>query len=86
MLLWQGWSLALDSVERMETSHSVWNPPIWPVKLCIPLAALLLLLQGIVRLIADIRLVMGLENDPDIWGAPPAEDERQAAAKGELQE
>ena len=29
VLLWQGSSLALDSLERMERSQSVWNPPIW---------------------------------------------------------
>ena len=34
----------------------------------IPIAAVLLLLQGFVRLASDIRTVMGLDNDPDTFG------------------
>jgi TRAP-type mannitol/chloroaromatic compound transport system permease small subunit len=37
-----------------EVSHSVWEPPIWPIKLCIPLGAFLILLQGLVKTIGDI--------------------------------
>jgi TRAP-type mannitol/chloroaromatic compound transport system permease small subunit len=36
VLVWQGFSLAMDSVARWERSHSAWNPPIWPIKLMIP--------------------------------------------------
>ncbi len=56
VLLWYGWQLAAKSVGRLERSNSVWKPYIWPVKVFIPVAAILLLLQGLVRLVADIRV------------------------------
>lgn len=72
VLLWQGWELAIEAYEKTERSNSVWKPQIWPVKFFIPLAALLLLAQGIVRLVADVRTLMGLPCPPDVYGAPAA--------------
>lgn len=74
VLIWQGSSLAWDSIERLETSQSIWNPPVWPVKAAIPLAGVLLLLQGLVRLASDIRVLMGLPTEDAVFGKP-AEDE-----------
>lgn len=74
VLLWQGSSMAYESVEKLETSQSIWNPQIWPVKLAIPVAGVLLLLQGIVRLIADIRVLMGLPVDDETFGKQAADD------------
>jgi TRAP-type mannitol/chloroaromatic compound transport system permease small subunit len=68
VLLWQGASLAYDSIIRLETSQSIWNPHVWPVKAAIPLAGLLLLLQGLVRLASDIRVLMGLPNEEADFG------------------
>jgi TRAP-type mannitol/chloroaromatic compound transport system permease small subunit len=68
VLLWQGTSLAYDSIIRLETSQSIWNPHVWPVKAAIPLAGLLLLLQGLVRLASDIRVLMDLPNDDADFG------------------
>ena len=53
ILLWKGWDLAWSSVLRLEHSNSFWSPPIYPVKMMIPLGAFLLLLQGVVRFIRD---------------------------------
>jgi TRAP-type mannitol/chloroaromatic compound transport system permease small subunit len=36
-----------------ETTSTPWNPPIWPVKMAIPAAGVLLLLQGIANLVRD---------------------------------
>jgi TRAP-type mannitol/chloroaromatic compound transport system permease small subunit len=58
-LVWQGLSLAADSVARWERSHSAWNPPVWPIKAIIPISAALVLLQGIVKLASDILVVLG---------------------------
>ena len=80
VLLWQGSSMAYESVEKLETSQSIWNPQIWPVKLAIPVAGVLLLLQGIVRLIADIRVLMGLPVDDETFGKQ-ATDDTQADTK-----
>ncbi|MBL0918592.1 MAG: TRAP transporter small permease subunit [Hydrogenophaga sp.] len=41
--------LAFNAWSYRETSFSAWNPPIWPVKLMVPLALLLMLLQALVE-------------------------------------
>ncbi len=68
VLIWQGVDMAWDSASKFERSSSLWNPHIWPVKIVIPVAGVLLLLQGLVRLASDVRTVRGLENDPDTFG------------------
>jgi TRAP-type mannitol/chloroaromatic compound transport system permease small subunit len=68
VLLWQGSSMAWVSAAKLETSQSIWNPHVWPVKLAIPVAGVLVLLQGIVRLVADIRVLMGLPIDEAVFG------------------
>lgn len=73
VLLWQGTSLAMDSVARWERSQSAWNPPIWPIKLVIPISAALLLLQGLVKLANDILIALGktpIVADPKPHGGP----------------
>jgi len=60
-LLYYGGSLAYESMETWERSQSAWNPYIWPFKLVVPLAALLLLLQGIVKLLRDLMILFGVE-------------------------
>ena len=68
VLIWQGADMAWESATKLETSNSIWNPHIWPVKIAIPVAGLLLLLQAFVRLASDIRTVIGIANDPDVFG------------------
>lgn len=68
VLMYQGTDMAWESAEKLERSQSIWNPHIWPVKLMIPVAGLLLLLQGIVRLIGDIRILMDLPVDDETFG------------------
>lgn len=68
VLLYQGSSMAFESVEKLETSQSIWNPQVWPVKLAIPVAGVLILLQGLVRLLSDIRVLMGLPSDDATFG------------------
>lgn len=58
---WFGYEMARESIASWETSYSAWNPPIWPVKLAIPVAAVLLLLQGIAKLLQDIAKALGID-------------------------
>jgi len=58
MMLTYGGSLAWESLARFEHSRSAWNPPLYPVKLMIPLGAFLLLLQGIANLLRDNEAVI----------------------------
>ena len=55
-LVWVGGHMAWDSINQGETTGTPWNPPIWPVKLAIPVAGLLLLLQGIANLLREVGL------------------------------
>lgn len=73
VLIYQGTDMAWESAAKFETSSSIWNPQIWPVKLAIPIAGVLLLLQGLIRIASDVRTVMGLHNDPETFGKQAAE-------------
>ncbi len=60
MLFVYGGSLALESLMTLERTQSAWDPPAYPIKLMIPLGALLLLLQGTTKLIRDIMTLAKL--------------------------
>ena len=72
-LLYFGSSMAWESVQGMETSYSAWNPPVWPIKAMIPLGTLLLLLQGIAKLLQDILIALGHESPSDTSHAGDAQ-------------
>jgi TRAP-type mannitol/chloroaromatic compound transport system permease small subunit len=51
LFLWVGWNEAWYAYEIGETSEQTpWRPLLWPLKATIPLAAALLLLQGVSQL------------------------------------
>jgi len=58
MLFIYGGSLALESLMTLERTQSAWDPPAYPVKLMIPLGAMLLLIQGLAKLIRDIMALV----------------------------
>lgn len=47
VLLWQGLGFALTSLSQLEPDDTPWRAPVYPVKLMIPVGALLILLQGL---------------------------------------
>ena len=49
VILWKGIPFTWDSISVLETSSTPFAPPIWPIKIFIPVSAVLFLLQGIVR-------------------------------------
>ena len=53
-LIWVGSTLAWTSFLQGEGTGTPWNPRIWPVKFAIPIAGVLLLLQGISNLLRDL--------------------------------
>lgn len=59
VLLKEGWAMAEESWAMRETSFSAWNPPIWPLKIAIPVGAVLLLLQGLVSIVGDVLVLAG---------------------------
>ena len=59
---------AFSAWEYRETSFSAWNPPIWPAKLAVPVALLLMLLQALaefLRTIFDARALAGGDEPVD---------------------
>ena len=66
-LTWIGGKMAWTSYLQNEGTGTPWDPLIWPVKMAIPLAGLLLLLQGIVNLLRDL----GLATARPVEAAPP---------------
>ena len=63
-LLWVGTQMAWTSFLQSEGTGTPWNPPIWPVKAAIPIAGLLLLLQGVVNLLREMHVVPEAEPRP----------------------
>ena len=52
---WMGWQEAAHALaigERAETT--AWQPPLWPLKMVVPIAAALLLLQGLAEFIRSV--------------------------------
>ena len=45
---------AWDSVSRFEHGTTIWGPPLWPLKLIIPISVILLMFQGISRYIRSL--------------------------------
>jgi len=58
VLLWEGGKFAWKSFQIKEGMGTIWNPPIYPFKMMIPLGALLLLLQGLAKFLRDLTDVM----------------------------
>jgi TRAP-type mannitol/chloroaromatic compound transport system permease small subunit len=57
-----GADFAWESLIKFEHSNSAWDPPIFPVKILIPIGAFLFLLQGFVEMIRNIQALISGEN------------------------
>jgi TRAP-type mannitol/chloroaromatic compound transport system permease small subunit len=56
VLIWLGGKDAIYSWSVWEHTNTTWEPPLYPFKTVIPVAAFLLLLQGIARFIRDASI------------------------------
>ena len=54
VLVWKGGEAALLSIKGAERSMTIWEPPLWPIKLAIPIGGILLLFQGLVVTIGNV--------------------------------
>ena len=54
ILVWKGMDFFSFSLSHLERSASMWAPPIYPVKIIIPLAAFLVGLQGLADFIRNL--------------------------------
>jgi TRAP-type mannitol/chloroaromatic compound transport system permease small subunit len=57
-MFWTGMRFALDAIGVGEHSFTEWGVQYWPVKLALPIGALLILLQGVSKLIKDVVFVL----------------------------
>jgi TRAP-type mannitol/chloroaromatic compound transport system permease small subunit len=57
VMAWTGWTFASQAVDMREVSFTEWGIQYWPVKLMIPIGAVLLILQAFARLIRDIYIL-----------------------------
>lgn len=54
ILFWQGYKFALYAIKTNQHSHTLFGPPLWPVKILIPIGALLFLIQILADLARSI--------------------------------
>jgi TRAP-type mannitol/chloroaromatic compound transport system permease small subunit len=57
VMAWTGWTFASQAVAMGEVSFTEWGIQYWPVKLMIPIGAVLVILQAFARLIRDIYIL-----------------------------
>jgi TRAP-type mannitol/chloroaromatic compound transport system permease small subunit len=57
VLLWKGGEMAYESVMMLEKTQTPWEPYVFHVILALPIAAVLMLLQGIVDFIRNLKAV-----------------------------
>ena len=57
VLLWKGGEMAYESVMMLEKTQTPWEPYVFHVILAIPIAAILMLLQGIADFIRNLKTV-----------------------------
>jgi len=57
LLLWKGGEMAWESVSLLERSQTPWGPYIFHVILAVPIAAFLMLMQGLAIFVRDLRRI-----------------------------
>lgn len=60
-LIWKGYERAVFAIINSETSNTIWNPSLIPIKTILPIGAVFLFLQAIAKFIRDLRRVLGIE-------------------------
>jgi TRAP-type mannitol/chloroaromatic compound transport system permease small subunit len=64
IILVKGWEMAWNSFLVRETDSTSFAPPLYPIKMMVPLGSLLILLQGLAKFLRDLLFVIsGKEGD-----------------------
>lgn len=58
ILIWKGWEMAWESIVTLERSPSAFSPILFPYKILIPIGSILLLLQGLSKLVLNLNLII----------------------------
>jgi TRAP-type mannitol/chloroaromatic compound transport system permease small subunit len=59
ILVWKGGASAWKSVVALEHDSSQWGPPLYPIRIMLPVGALLFLLQASAKMIRDLIVLFG---------------------------
>ena len=54
LMIWVGFRFAVESIAIGETSGTPWDPPIYPIKSIFVVGVVMLLIQGVGKLIRDV--------------------------------
>ncbi|MEW6668779.1 MAG: TRAP transporter small permease subunit [Thermodesulfobacteriota bacterium] len=58
VLVWKGGTAAWHSVLTLEHDSSQWGPPLYPLRIMLPLGAFLFLLQASAKMIRDVIVII----------------------------
>jgi len=58
LMIWYGGVFAINSFGFRETLSTAWAPPVWPIKMVIPIAATMVALQAVAKFIRDLHLAV----------------------------
>jgi TRAP-type mannitol/chloroaromatic compound transport system permease small subunit len=58
VMIWASWLYMLQSISVWESTMSPWNPVIWPFKIALVAALIMLLLQQTAKFVRDLYFVM----------------------------
>ena len=60
VLLWRGGVLAWQSCQIGEHSSTVWSPPLYPLRVCLPVGVFLIVVMGVIKFIRNLtRAITG---------------------------
>jgi TRAP-type mannitol/chloroaromatic compound transport system permease small subunit len=58
VMIWAAWQYMLQSIAVRETTMSPWDPVIWPFKIALVVALILLLLQQTAKFVRDLYYIV----------------------------
>ena len=59
VMVWKGWEMTYIAIQAGERTDSTWGPILWPIRIMIPIGALLFLAQALAKFVRDINTVIG---------------------------
>lgn len=63
VIIWKGWQIGWRSMYRGEVLATIWGPPLWTIKMWVPIGAFFMLLQGIAKFLSDLQIACSSTNN-----------------------
>lgn len=63
VLVWKGGASAWQSVMMLEHDSTQWGPPLYPIRMMLPMGAFLFLLQATAKMVRDLFILFGAEKE-----------------------